>query len=140
MSKRKPIKTKKREIKEYWEKHETECGLSVDWEEAESRCWRCGCEYKSLERCHIIPHALGGKDEPENLVLLCKRCHADGPNVTDPEVMWEWIRSYGVPFYDTFWLNMGLKEYRFIYKRSFGEEIAFILKTAGISGEEEKTE
>ena len=61
---------------------------------------------KNLQRCHIIPNSLGGKDEASNLVLLCKRCHADGPNVEDPEIMWDWIRAYGVPFYDTFWTTV----------------------------------
>lgn len=86
MSKREPIKTPLSEIIAYWAKHVDECGLSVDWAEAERHCWRCGYE-RNLQRCHIIPDSLGGKDEPSNLVLLCKRCHAEGPNVTDPEIM-----------------------------------------------------
>jgi len=71
MGKREAIKTSIEEIVDYWKRHEDECGLSVDWAEAHERCWRCGCE-KNLERCHIIPDSLGGKDEPSNLVLLCK--------------------------------------------------------------------
>lgn len=109
MSKREPIKTTKEAIISYWAKHQDECGLSVDWAEAGERCWRCGCE-RSLDRCHIIPDSLGGKDEPENLVLLCMRCHADGPNVADQEIMWDWIRAYGVSFYDTFWGCEGMRE------------------------------
>lgn len=69
MSKREPIKTTKEAIISYWAKHQDECGLSVDWAEAGERCWRYGCE-RSLDRCHIVPDSLGGKDEPENLVLL----------------------------------------------------------------------
>lgn len=71
MSKRKPIKTPPSEIVDYWAKRVDECELSVDWAEAESHCWRCGCK-RTLERCHIIPDSMGGKDEPSNLVLLCK--------------------------------------------------------------------
>lgn len=118
------IKTKKEEIVRYWffEQLVDECGLSVDAAEAHERCWRCGCEY-NLERCHIVPESLGGKDEPSNLVLLCHRCHLDNPNITDPEIMWDWIRAYGVPFYDTFWDLMGKKEYELIYNKSFYSEL-----------------
>ena len=126
MSKREPIKTTKEAIISYWAKHQDECGLSVDWAEAGERCWRCGCE-RSLDRCHIIPDSLGGKDEPENLVLLCKRCHADGPNVADPEIMWDWIRAYGVSFYDTFWGCEGMREYKFIYGYKFRSALRYIL-------------
>ncbi len=107
MDQRKAIKTKFKDIVDYWAQHQDECGLSVDWAEAESRCWRCGCKRK-LERCHIILDALGGEDKPENLVLLCKRCHAEGPNVLEPEIMWDWLRAYGNTFYDTFWDIQGM--------------------------------
>jgi len=126
MSKRAPIKTKIDAIVDYWARRVDESGLSVDWAEADTHCWRCGCE-KNLVRCHIIPHALGGKDEPANLVLLCKRCHADGPNVSDPEIMWDWIRAYGVPFYETFWQIQGAKEYEFIYGSRMDVDLSAIL-------------
>lgn len=127
MSKREKMKTSVKGIVDYWSKYVDECGLSVDWAEADHRCWRCGYE-DNLQRCHIIPDALGGKDEPSNLVLLCERCHADGPNVEDPEIMWDWIRAYGVPFYDTFWIIMGRKEYKFIYGHSFEKELERIFE------------
>ena len=92
MSERTSIKTTISQAVDYWSKRIDECGLSVDWSEAHTHCWRCGCE-KNLERCHIIPDSFGGEDAPHNIVLLCKRCHVDGPNVTDPEIMWDWIRA-----------------------------------------------
>ncbi len=88
------IKTSKKEIVDYWFSKVDESGLSVDAAEAHERCWRCGCE-RSLERCHIIPASLGGEDKPSNLVLLCRRCHLENPNVLDPEIMWDWLRAYG---------------------------------------------
>lgn len=116
------IKNKKNEIVEYWFKRVNESDLSVDASEAHERCWRCG--YKSnLECCHIIPRSLGGSDLPSNLVLLCKRCHIENPNVNDPEIMWDWIRAYRTPLYDTFWVIEGFKEYEFIYGKSVIEEI-----------------
>ena len=123
---RKPMKTTREEAIDYWVKYQDESGLSVDWAEAKERCWRCGCE-RNLQRCHIVPHALGGKDEPSNIVLLCERCHADGPNVADPEIMWDWIRSYGVPFYDTFWSIKGMREYRHIYGNRFMDDFQKIV-------------
>ena len=123
--KRGSIKTKIKDVVDYWSARVDECGLSVDWSEADSRCWRCGCQ-KNLERCHIVPDSLGGEDSPSNLVLLCKRCHAENPNVADAEIMWDWIRAYGVPNYETFWTIRGMQEYRFIYKKSPMEELVLL--------------
>lgn len=137
MSKRVNIKTTIKQAADYWSRYVDECDLSVDWSEAETHCWRCGCE-KNLQRCHIIPDALGGKDEPANIVLLCARCHAEGPNVTDAQIMWDWIKAYKVPIYETFWNIMGAKEYEFIYKQSFLQDLNYVLKEASIlNGEEE---
>lgn len=119
---RKPIRTTIPEIVDYWAGYASESGLSVDFAEAHERCWRCGCR-RSLERCHIVPDSLGGEDTPSNFVILCKRCHLDNPNVADPEVMWDWLRAYSVPFYDTFWGTYGMEEYKKIYGRSFAEEL-----------------
>lgn len=121
-SKHSIIKTTKKEIIDYWERIQDECGLSVDWAEARERCWRCG--YKAnLQICHIIPDSLGGKDEPSNLVLLCARCHIDAPNVESKTFMWDWIRANGTPLYDTFWDIRAQKEYEFIYGKSFRQEL-----------------
>ena len=120
--KRQNIKTSPKEIVDYWKERQDECGLSVDWAEAEERCWRCGYK-KNLQRCHIIPDSLGGKDEPENLVLLCERCDIDAPNVESKTFMWDWIRANGTSLYDTFWNIRAQNEYEFIYKKSFIEEL-----------------
>ncbi|MCY9578743.1 HNH endonuclease [Paenibacillus alvei] len=77
----------------------------------------------SLERCHIVPEALGGKDEASNLILLCHRCHLENPNIADKDIMWDWLRAYSTSFYDTFWLKQGMKEYEFIYGKSVEQEL-----------------
>ena len=133
------VKTTIRQAIDYWSRYVDECDLSVDWAEADTHCWRCGCK-KHLQRCHIIPHSLGGEDAPENIVLLCKRCHAEGPNVTDPEIMWDWIKSYNVPFYETFWQILGMKEYEFIYKKKVSQEITGILAQCGKSHSDKEVE
>ena len=116
MSKRKAIKSTINEIMDYWSHCEDECGLSVDWAEAHKRCWRCSRK-APLEKCHIVPHSLGGTDLPKNLVLLCSRCHREAPNVSDPAFIWVWLRRYAVSLYDTDWIIRGFEEFERIFKR-----------------------
>jgi hypothetical protein len=59
----------------------------------EPRIWQVWGE-ASLQRCHLVPDALGGPDTPENLVLLCARCHAEAPDVADSEYMLSWIGEH----------------------------------------------
>ena len=108
------MNTTHREIVNYWAAHQDECGLSVDWAEAEDLCWRCAHK-RLLQRCHIIPKSLGGNENPSNLVLLCAQCHAEAPNVADPEFMWVWLRAHAVSFYSTYWQERGIWEYEFIF-------------------------
>lgn len=96
------MKTSHQEIINYWEVHEEESKLGIDWAEAHERCWRCA-DKSQLERCHIVPHSLGGSEDPSNLVLLCFPCHREAPNISDSRFMWIWLRSTCVPFYDTYW-------------------------------------
>jgi hypothetical protein len=110
------VETSVAEIVEYWSCHQSECGLSVDWAEAALLCWRCAHK-RQLQRCHIVPRALGGSEEPCNLVLLCRQCHAEAPNVADPDFMWTWLRAHAEPFYGTYWQSRGFREYEFIFKR-----------------------
>lgn len=123
MSERKNIKTTINEIVSYWMANVQEEDLSIDFSEAHERCWRCGSK-KPLEKCHIVPYSLGGEDTPSNFVILCKRCHIDNPNVSDPEIMWDWLKSYKCIFYDTFWILQGMVEYQKIYGATFEEELA----------------
>ena len=105
-----------REVVNYWSSRESECGLGVDWAEAEQRCWRCGYA-SALQRCHIVPDSLGGVSDPSNLVLLCARCHREAPNVADPRLMWIWMRTSCVPFYDMYWTTRGVQEFEKMFGR-----------------------
>ena len=96
------IKTTKKQILNYHYEHTDECGMGSDADEWHHRCWRCGY-IRSLERCHIVPDSVNGKDIPSNYVLLCNDCHLENPNVKDTTEMWKWIRSTSSPMYDTFW-------------------------------------
>ena len=44
------------------------------WKKAESKCEICASNY-APQTDHIIPFAIGGTDEPENLRLLCRNCN-----------------------------------------------------------------
>lgn len=120
--KRLPIKTSIKQIVDYWSVRVDEMFLSVDWAEAHERCWRCARKTR-LERCHIIPHSRGGEDTPSNFVLLCKKCHLENPNITDTEIMWDWLKAYQTTFYDTLWIIEGFVEYKKIYHQDFLEQL-----------------
>lgn len=89
-----------------------------DWGEPE--CWCCGkfiddvysyknyevdleCDYhrvwdykkvkSKLNRCHIIPKALGGEDKPHNLFLMCESCHEESPDFADPTYFFAFVYS-----------------------------------------------
>jgi hypothetical protein len=90
-------------IVKYWKARGVR--IAVDWGNGDKVCWRCatplvrgsserhseddGCRH----RAHIIPRALGGADTPDNLIILCRRCHVVAPDVKDPEFMWEWLHK-----------------------------------------------
>ena len=124
--KRKNVPLKK--IVEYWKKIIPETYMTADWDEAINNCWRCGINHSSrkLEKCHIIPRALGGSNRVDNLVLLCHFCHLENPNVNDSKIMWDWIKAYNVSTYGDFntWLfALAVREYEFIYKENPIEEM-----------------
>jgi hypothetical protein len=114
--KRSAITTTHDEIVDHWSRRQDECGLAIDWSEALERCWRCAYP-AALERCHIVPDALGGNSAAGNLVLLCGRCHREAPNHDNPKYMWTWLRATCVPFYDTYWTVRGWNEFELMFGR-----------------------
>ena len=116
---KKQIKTTRKEIVEYWEQHVYEGDLGVDFDDAETRCWRCGKERSrnGLDRCHIIPEQepFYGKDEPSNFVLLCSRCHKEAPDVGDKETMFSWIKATRCGSYGEFDENRVFELFEKVY-------------------------
>ena len=49
--------------------------------------------FTDLHRCHIVAQALAGTDEPENLFLMCKRCHDRAPDTTSKEMFLRWVSA-----------------------------------------------
>ena len=46
----------------------------------QQQCQHCGKGGKGLEVDHQVPLSQGGRDEPNNLVVLCKQCHRERTN------------------------------------------------------------
>ena len=103
MKKSRQIKTTKKEIVDWCKNNIPEVtkdgtyGVDIA-DMSEDRCMRCG-EVGTVERCHVIPHSLGGVDEPHNYRLLCPTCHRNQPNVDDYEATDLWIRETHVGHY-----------------------------------------
>lgn len=102
MSKRPYMKTTNKQIVDWGMRNIDECGYGVDATEMDTHCWRCGHE-RPTERCHVIPHSLGGEDKPHNYRLFCRDCHFEQPNVNDYEATDKWVRETNVGMYNTFW-------------------------------------
>ena len=63
------------------------------WKEIRSAWNDC----KELHRCHIVPRMLSGTEEPENIFLMCKRCHDKAPDTPSKEMFLRWVsRQYEV--------------------------------------------
>ena len=56
------------------------------------KIWDTAAVRKHLQRCHIVPHALGGADDdPSNYFLLCDKCHAESPDTMEPSYFLRWV-------------------------------------------------
>lgn len=115
------FKSTKIQIANYWEDKVDECLLNFDWSEATEVCWNCGTLTHSAQKCHIIPHMLGGEDIPSNYVLLCNECHDLAPDVIDSDAMWNWIKSNRTVFglYGTYKIEKALMEFERIHGYTF---------------------
>jgi hypothetical protein len=96
-------------IARYWEGREIPGGTYIPIIDAyEPGCFACGwCRldhvrspaalkqtWRGLERAHVVARSLGGPDIVENIVLLCKKCHEDAPDVGDAKRFWGWIENH----------------------------------------------
>ncbi len=120
------------DIVNYWRNSAWFIELNILPEHAANCCWRCGSR-QDIQRCHIVPDALGGGFEESNLVLLCARCHAEGPNLQDKNIMLDWIKSYRKKWPDDFWINAAMNEYERIYNKDIRAEVEEILCREGAS-------
>jgi hypothetical protein len=55
--------------------------IALDWSRKyggtfpDDDCWGCGITNCQLERCHLYASVLGGSNDTDNLIILCKFCH-----------------------------------------------------------------
>lgn len=63
--------------------------------ERDGECRRCRCS-EQLRVHHIVPIALGGESEPENLVTLCEECHQDahGGSYNPPTTVYDGLDEF----------------------------------------------
>lgn len=71
-------------------------------------CWACGLiiedlsdslETKELwnsigaklQKCHIIPKALAGTFNEDNIFLMCDKCHQEAPNTINKDSFLNWV-------------------------------------------------
>ena len=65
--------------------------VSDDEEANLARIWNSKETRHELNRCHIIPGALGGEDAPHNLFLMCEDCHVLSPDTKYPSSFFKWV-------------------------------------------------
>jgi|14BtaG_2_1085337.scaffolds.fasta_scaffold45255_2 5-methylcytosine-specific restriction endonuclease McrA len=126
-----------------------------DW--GEPSCWACGkwettsdCTdpnaslstiFQSwngatfLERCHIVPKMLGGSNDCSNLVLLCKHCHKQSPDVKKAKFIQKWIANKKPHGHDLFQALSQINEDAIKYVAQNIEEFQdYFLENAGQHG------
>ena len=66
-----------------------------------------------LQKCHIVPKAIGGLDSPDNLFLLCKECHDISPDSASKPAFLIWVskQNYSQRLDDT--IRIELKNFGF---------------------------
>jgi hypothetical protein len=80
-----------------------------------AHCFACGYTGSSekswmkasLIKAHIIPHALGGSNDPDNFVLLCFWCHELNPETLSGEYFLEWMAASPTSLGNTHYLALG---------------------------------
>ena len=126
---KKSIKTKHKEIVDYWKDKIDESDLGCDFADmieddgVHGRCWRCShrSRLKSLERCHIIPEQKPflGEDKPSNFVILCGSCHIEAPDCSNSDIIFNWIKSTKFSIYGHYQADVVLD----MYKKMFGNPV-----------------
>lgn len=81
----------------YWANTLGDLSYEVILEDNGCSCYACGRHSKHLQRCHIVPHMLGGGVEPSNLMLLCEECHQGNPDTKHPDMFFNYVKH--VPFW-----------------------------------------
>ena len=101
------------------------CGFFKD-EESKTTGWTTWTKAgkNGLERCHIIPHSLGGSNTVDNFVLLCKKCHELSPDIGDSQFLFDWMKNCPRSFFGSHWTEVSMWNNFFsLLSQKFPEEV-----------------
>ena len=93
------------------------------------RIWGSKETKSKLNRCHIIPGALGGTDEPSNLFLMCGDCHVLSPDTKYPSMFFKWVAERRKQMlWGTFHPNYLLQKAGELLERDYGISMMELLE------------
>lgn len=103
--------------------------VSEDEEYNLKQIWNSKETRHKLNRCHIIPGALGGADIPSNLFLMCSDCHVLSPDTKYPAMFFKWVFDRRKQMLMGTWHpNYLLKKVSELMERDYGISIMDLLK------------
>lgn len=62
-----------------------------DDEQFAKKLWGRSDIFKGFQRAHIVPKAMGGSDDADNIFCLCERCHKYSPDTRFKEEFFKWV-------------------------------------------------
>ena len=74
---------------------------------------------KELEKAHIVPRALGGKAVPENMFILCPKCHASSPDTVYRKEFFKWVYKKRTRYFER-------EKIKQIFRSCFEQGIPFV--------------
>lgn len=93
------------------------------------RIWNSKESRHKLNRCHIVPGALGGEDTPSNLFLMCEDCHYLSPDTKYPSAFFKWVLERRKQMlYGTWHPNYIFQQVDTLLKRDYGIELMELLE------------
>ena len=91
--------------------------------------WNSKETKSKLNRCHIIPGALGGADVPSNLFLMCGDCHHLSPDTKYPSMFFKWVLERRKQFLMGTWHpEYLLREASKLIERDYGIKLMDLLE------------
>jgi len=88
---------KESDIRSYWANTNVwhEKFDSVEEFLEEGTCFACGFDYEYIEKAHIHALGFGGKDELDNIHMLCKCCH-EASELLRGVLYWKWFYNRSI--------------------------------------------
>lgn len=114
------------------------CG-DGDEETQLKRLWNSKETRHLLNKCHIIPGALGGEDKPSNLFLMCSECHRLSPDTIYPSAFFKWVvRRKKQMLWGRLHPNYALEQVDEMLQRDYNVTLVEVLERIHALGGDEK--